>query len=80
MIFSDEEYSGMSCVNDASIERNEKDPHTSCTGILLWVSDETRTRDSQDHNLVLYQLNYTHHQLIMSAASGSKLILAKIVV
>lgn len=25
------------------------------------VSDGTRTRDSQDHNLVLYQLNYTHH-------------------
>lgn len=62
MIFSDEEYRGMSCVNDASIERNEKDPHTSCTGILLWVSDETRTRDSQDHNLVLYQLNYIHHR------------------
>ena len=54
MIFSDEEYRGMSCVNDASIERNEKDPHTSCTGILLWVSDETRTRDSQDRNRVLY--------------------------
>jgi hypothetical protein len=30
----------------------------------LWpvgVSDGTRTRDPQDHNLVLYQLNYTHH-------------------
>ncbi len=26
------------------------------------VSDGTRTRDSQDHNLVLYQLNYTHHR------------------
>lgn len=25
------------------------------------VSDGTRTRDTQDHNLVLYQLNYTHH-------------------
>ena len=70
MIFSDEEYRGMSCVNDASIERNEKDPHTSCTGILLWVSDETRTRDSQDHNLVLYQLNYGHH-------SGSFTVLAR---
>lgn len=48
--------------------------------LTYWVADGTRTRDSQDHNLVLYQLNYTHHQLIMSAASGSKLILAKIVV
>ncbi len=27
----------------------------------LGVSDGTRTRDSQDHNLVLYQLNYAHH-------------------
>jgi hypothetical protein len=25
------------------------------------VTDGTRTRDSQDHNLVLYQLNYSHH-------------------
>ena len=26
-----------------------------------WVADGTRTRDIQDHNLVLYQLNYSHH-------------------
>jgi hypothetical protein len=26
------------------------------------VSDGIRTRDFQDHNLVLYQLNYTHHR------------------
>jgi hypothetical protein len=26
------------------------------------VADGTRTRDSQDHNLVLYQLNYSHHR------------------
>ena len=25
------------------------------------MSDGTRTRDIQDHNLVLYQLNYAHH-------------------
>ncbi len=33
------------------------------TGFLAsyGVSDGTRTRDTQDHNLVLYQLNYTHH-------------------
>ena len=31
-------------------------------GVLLFgVTDGTRTRDSQDHNLVLYQLNYGHH-------------------
>lgn len=28
---------------------------------LVGVADGTRTRDSQDHNLVLYQLNYSHH-------------------
>ena len=27
------------------------------------VSDETRTRDTQSHNLVLYQLNYVHHMV-----------------
>src|SRR5271156_3116930 len=32
------------------------------TGPLTFgVSDGTRTRDIQDHNLTLYQLNYTHH-------------------
>ena len=25
------------------------------------VSDGVRTRDPQDHNLVLYQLSYAHH-------------------
>ena len=29
---------------------------------LSGVADGTRTRDSQDHNLVLYQLNYSHHR------------------
>ncbi len=29
---------------------------------LIGVDDGTRTRDSQDHNLVLYQLNYIHHR------------------
>src|SRR5699024_11213414 len=30
-------------------------------GVSLGVADGTRTRDTQDHNLVLYQLNYSHH-------------------
>ena len=30
-------------------------------GELLGVADGARTRDTQDHNLVLYQLNYSHH-------------------
>ena len=25
------------------------------------VNDGTRTRDNQNHNLALYQLNYIHH-------------------
>lgn len=28
---------------------------------LFGVADGARTRDTQDHNLVLYQLNYSHH-------------------
>ncbi len=31
----------------------------------LGVADGTRTRDSQDHNLVLYQLNYSHHDRVV---------------
>src|SRR5271155_1799309 len=30
--------------------------------LTFGVSDGTRTRDIQDHNLTLYQLNYTHHR------------------
>ncbi len=29
---------------------------------MLGVADGARTRDTQDHNLVLYQLNYSHHR------------------
>ena len=28
--------------------------------IASWVTDGTRTRDVQDHNLALYQLSYGH--------------------
>ena len=28
----------------------------------VWVTDGTRTRDPQDHNLMLYQLSYDHHE------------------
>lgn len=30
-------------------------------GLFRGVSDGTRTRDILDHNQVLYQLSYTHH-------------------
>ena len=29
------------------------------------MSDGTRTRDIQNHNLELYQLSYAHHEQIM---------------
>ncbi|BAF55367.1 hypothetical protein cgR_2361 [Corynebacterium glutamicum R] len=28
------------------------------------MADGARTRDTQDHNLVLYQLNYSHHYCV----------------
>lgn len=31
------------------------------SAFVLWVTDGTRTRDVQDHNLALYQLSYGHH-------------------
>ena len=36
------------------------------------VSDGARTRDTQDHNLVLYQLSYTHHARGPGPGNGSK--------
>lgn len=42
---------------------NAKTPPTRVGGAPdIGVADGTRTRDSQDHNLVLYQLNYSHHR------------------
>ncbi len=40
---------------------NEKGRGPKTVPDLIGVADGTRTRDSQDHNLVLYQLNYSHH-------------------
>ncbi len=40
----------------SSFTRHANDAPSHCG-----VSDGTRTRDIQDHNLTLYQLNYTHH-------------------
>ena len=34
----------------------------SVRALLVGVADGTRTRDNQNHNLVLYQLNYSHHR------------------
>lgn len=43
---------------------------SACQGVkhalTFGVDDGTRTRDSQNHNLVLYQLNYAHHRFRVS--------------
>ena len=36
--------------------------HNSSTRPKTGVSDGVRTHDSQNHNLELYQLSYTHHE------------------
>ena len=37
-------------------------PHANLPFLILnGVGDGTRTHDNQNHNLALYQLNYTHH-------------------
>jgi hypothetical protein len=33
-----------------------------------WVTDGTRTRDVQDHNLALYQLSYGHRVRLFQAS------------
>ena len=43
------------------------------------MADGTRTRDSQDHNLVLYQLNYSHHAVACPRAGEALSILAALV-
>ena len=44
-------------------------PVTCCGdyGARFGVADGARTRDTQDHNLVLYQLNYSHHRCLKSS-------------
>ena len=36
------------------------------------VSDGARTRDTQDHNLVLYRLSYTHHVSRPAQSAGGE--------
>ena len=36
------------------------------------MSDGTRTRDIRDHNQVLYQLSYTHHDSPTARATGEQ--------
>lgn len=48
--------------NPTPAQQIDPQPHVSKVGgQLLGVADGARTRDTQDHNLVLYQLNYSHH-------------------
>ena len=57
---------------------NEKRPPIEIGGLFFGVTDGTRTRDSQDHNLVLYQLNYGHHYFPSSALAGCPEAVVKI--
>ena len=60
-ISADSASAGASGVRGA-VPENRKPPLTrSEAASRIGVADGTRTRDSQDHNLVLYQLNYSHH-------------------
>ncbi len=55
-------------------QQNEKPPLNRSEAVFhLGVADGTRTRDSQDHNLVLYQLNYSHHHRVLRLANSSRL-------
>ena len=41
---------------------HDERPGPNGPGLSFGVTDGTLTRDTQDHNLVLYQLNYSHHR------------------
>ena len=47
-------------MHDVLHHGHEKAPPADRRRGFVGVDDGTRTRDSQNHNLVLYQLNYTH--------------------
>jgi hypothetical protein len=45
-------------------KKKQKDDSSFCfhpSSLRFRVTDGTRTRDVQDHNLALYQLSYGHH-------------------
>ena len=45
---------------------------------IFGVADGTRTRDTQDHNLVLYQLNYSHHRCRAPVGAGNSAYLSTV--
>jgi hypothetical protein len=52
-------------------KQRQKGPGQPTGALLRGVSDGARTRDTQDHNLVLYQLSYTHHVPADAHAGGT---------
>src|SRR5882724_497682 len=50
----------------------QRDREPKADPLTCGVSDGTRTRDIQDHNLTLYQLNYTHHRRKPAPAEGER--------
>lgn len=42
------------------------------------VADGARTRDFQDHNLVLYQLNYSHHCRALTGIAATSILTGRV--
>ena len=68
-------YSAISCLSS----KTKTALNWSEAVLRIGVADGTRTRDSQDHNLVLYQLNYSHHAVACPRAGEALSILAALV-
>ncbi len=63
---------------DRNAESRKRPTYVRAGGALsLGVADGTRTRDSQDHNLVLYQLNYSHQRRRANGTSGPSILAAR---
>ena len=49
------------CATNCATPRLSDEKFYKYLNALYGVSDGDRTRDTQNHNLVLYQLSYAHH-------------------
>lgn len=48
-----------------SVATNKKSPRMNTGAFFNGVTDGARTHDNLNHNQVLYQLNYGHHNLVL---------------
>lgn len=53
------------CLNPNSLKLKSLPQHSAVRGIKLGVTNGARTRDHRNHNPVLYQLSYGHHEKTM---------------